>query len=79
MADATDTEAPHIGWVRAILTTAAIAVVGVAVLVYVPNAVLTKVHSLSRGSRVGVAATIFFVGLFALAWMLRQLQRRRLI
>ncbi len=48
-------------------------------LVYGTNAVLTKVHGKTRGSLVAVATTIFFVVLLALAWVLRQLQRRKMI
>ena len=79
MVDDTGKPPPHIGWIRAILTATAIAVVGIAVLVYGMNAVLTKVHNLNRGNLVGIATTMFFVVLLALAWALRRLQRRHLI
>jgi hypothetical protein len=69
----------QIGWLRAILTVAAITVVAIAVLVYGTNAVLTKVHGKTRGSLVAVATTMFFVGLLALAWGLRKLQGRKVI
>ena len=78
MTDETDAPSP-IGWLRAILTVAAISVVGIVVLVYGTNAVLTKVHGKTHGSLVAVATTMFFVVLLALAWALRQLQRRKLI
>ncbi len=52
----------RIGWPRAILTAAVIVVVGIVICVYVPNAVLTKIHSLNRGNRVAIATTVFFVG-----------------
>jgi hypothetical protein len=78
MTDETDAPSP-IGWVRAILTSAVIALFAIAVLVYGTNAVLTKVHGKTHGSLVAVATTMFFVVLFALAWALRQLQRRKLI
>jgi hypothetical protein len=75
-----DTERPPpIGWLRAVLTVAVIAVVAIAVLVYGTNAVLTKVHGKTRGSLVAVATTMFFVGLVALAWALRKLQGRKVI
>jgi len=74
-----ETAPPPIGWLRAALTAAGIALVAIALLVYGPNAVLTKVHGKTRGSLVGVATTMFFVFLFVLAWALRQLQRRKLI
>jgi len=78
MTDETDAPSP-IGWLRAILTSAVIALVAIAVLVYGTNAVLTKVHGKTHGSLVAVATTMFFVVLLALAWALRQLQRRKLI
>ena len=79
MDDTSRGAAPKIGWIRAILTAAIIAAVGVAVLVYATNAVLTKVHGMSRPNRVGIASTLFFVTLLALGWGLRQLQRRDVI
>jgi hypothetical protein len=69
---------PTISWLRAVLTVVGILVVGIGILVYGTNAVLTM-HGKTRSSLVAVATTIFFVGLFALAWALRALQRRRSI
>ena len=77
MADPPET-AP-IGWFRAILTAAIIAVVGIALLVYVPNAILTHATSVGRSTRVAIATTEFFVALFVLAFALRKLQRRNII
>jgi hypothetical protein len=74
----TEEPPPEIGWLRAVLTVAAITLVGIGVLVYGTNAVLTM-HGKTRGSLVAVATTIFFVGLLALAWVLRVLQRRKTI
>jgi divalent metal cation (Fe/Co/Zn/Cd) transporter len=68
-----------ISWLRALITAAVIVVVGFAILVYGTNAILTKIHGKTRGSLVGVATTIFFVVLIAFAWMLRKLQRRKMI
>lgn len=71
---------PHkIGWPRAILTGLGIAAFGIAVLVYGASAVLTKVHGASRSTLVGIVTPLFFVVLIALAWALRQLQRRNII
>ena len=56
-----------------------IAVVAIGVLVYGTNAVLNRLTGLDRGQRVGIATTLFFVALFALAWALRRLQQRRVI
>ena len=80
-----DDKEPHhptsprpISWLRAILSAVAILVVGTAVLVYGSNAVLTM-HGKTRSSLVGIVTPLFFVVLFALAWGLRQLQRRKII
>ena len=70
---------PEIGWFRAILTATVTVAVGIAVLVYGTNAVLTKVHSVHRPQRVAIATALFFVTLFTLAGILRWLQRRKLI
>ena len=74
-----DTPPPPIGWLRAALTAAGIALVAIALLVYGPNAVLTKVHGKTRGSLVAVATILFFGFLLLVAWALRQLQRRKII
>ena len=75
-----DEEAPPtIGWLRAILTATFIVVVGIVILVYGTDAVLTKLHSVHRPQRVAIATTLFFVTLFAMAAVLRWLQRRKLI
>jgi len=74
-----DKEGPKtIGWLRAILSAVAIVVVAIAVLVYGSNAVLTM-HGKTRSSLVGIVAPLFFVFVIALAWALRQLQRRNII
>ena len=72
-------EHPPIGWLRASVTAVVIVVVGIALLVYGSNAVMTKIHGKTHGSLVAVATTMFFALLLALAWALRQLQRRKLI
>jgi hypothetical protein len=70
---------PHtFGWPRAILTAVAVVVVAFAVLVYGSNAVLTM-HGKTRSSLVGIVTPLFFVVLVAMAWALRQLQRRKMI
>ena len=75
-----NTSTPHrIGWLRAILTGLGIVVVGFGLLVYGANAVLTKVHGVTRSSLVGIVTPAFFVVLFVMAWALRQLQRRKMI
>jgi hypothetical protein len=77
--NARDGNAGQIGWPRAILSAAVILVVGIGVLVYGADAVLTDVHGKTRSSLVAIVTTGFFVLLFALAWALRRLQRRRII
>jgi hypothetical protein len=79
MADDDVQDRSRIGWLRAILTAAAIVVIAIGVLVYGSNALLTKVHRLKRGALVGIVTTAFFILLFALAWALRVLQRRNII
>jgi hypothetical protein len=74
-----DDSSPPIGWLRAIFTAAAIALIGIAVLVYATNAVLTKWHGRTRSSLVGLATVMFFVALLTMAWALRALQRRKII
>ena len=69
----------EMGWGRAILTTAIIAVVGIAVLVYLPNLVLLRVHGIARGGRVAVATTIFAIAVVSFGWVLRKLQHRGII
>jgi len=70
---------PSISWLRAIVTAVVIVVVGVLVLVYGSNAALTKIHGKTRNSLVAIVAPLFFVVLVAMAWGLRQLQRRKII
>ena len=74
-----DSGPPSIGWPRAILTAAIVVAVGIALCVYAPNFVLTRMHSSSRGFRVAIATTTFFVVLAVLAFVLRRLQQRKLI
>jgi hypothetical protein len=63
-----------IGWWRAALSAAAILVVGLALLVYVPNWLLENLTGMGRHSRVTIVTTGFFAVLLALAWALRRLQ-----
>ena len=68
-----------IGWPRALLSTAVIVVVGIGLLVYGGNAVLTRAHRLTRSAQVAIVTPGFFVVLIALGWALRRLQRRGVI
>ena len=63
-------------WVRAGLTAVALVAVAAALLVIVPNLVLTRISGLSRSGRVAVATLWFFAALGGLAWGLRRSQAR---
>lgn len=66
-----------IGWPRAIVSGLIVVAVGVGLLVYIPNFVLTELTGLSRSGRVGIATAWFFVALGLLMWGLRRLQAHR--
>ena len=68
-----------ISWPRAIVAAVLIAAVGILALVSVPNWILTRIHGKTRSSLVALVTIGFFVVLFALAWTLRWLQRKRVI
>ena len=63
-----------IGWWRAALSAAVILVVGLALLVYLPNWLLENLTGVDRHGRVTIITTGFFAVLLALAWALRRLQ-----
>jgi hypothetical protein len=66
-------------WPRAVVAAVVVVVVGVGLLVVVPNLIVTRLGGLDRGQRVGLATVWFFAMLAALAWLLRRLQARHLI
>jgi hypothetical protein len=66
-------------WPRAVVAAVVVVVVGVGLLVVVPNLIVTRLGGLDRGQRVGLATIWFFAMLAALAWLLRRLQARHLI
>jgi hypothetical protein len=68
-----------ITWPRAIVATAIVAALGVALLVVVPNLIVSQLGGLDRSWRAGLATIWFFGMLTALAWLLRRLQARKLI
>lgn len=75
-----DATAGHeVGWGRALVSGVVILAVGFVAVVYVPNAIVTKLTSLSRGTRQDLATVVCLVAITALAWALRRLQARRLI
>ncbi len=68
-----------LSWPRAVAVTAALVALGVALLVVVPNLIVTRLGGLDRGWRAALA-TIWFLGMLAaLAWLLRRLQARHVI
>jgi len=66
-------------WPRAIVAAVVVVALGVALLVVVPNLIVTRVGGLGRSGRVALATVWFFGMLAAFAWLLRRLQARRLI
>lgn len=72
-----DDQAPPaaIGWLRAMVTGVLIVVIGIGALAYGTNALVTRLTSLDRSQRVGVATASFFIVFAAIAWGLRRLQR----
>ena len=66
-------------WPRAVVAAVVVVVVGVGLLVVVPNLIVTRLGGLDRGQRVGLATIWFFAMLAGLAWLLRRLQARQLI
>ncbi len=73
------TPASEIGWGRAVLSAAAIVILGAVLFVIGPNWLLTHLTGLPRNGRVAVATTGFAVFFVAFAWALRRLQARRAI
>ena len=71
-----DERVARLGWGRAVITTLVIVVVGVALLVYVPNWVLTHLDGVSRNGRVAIATIEFVAALAGMLWVLRRLQAR---
>ena len=63
-----------IGWWRAALSAVVILVVGLVLLVYLPNWVLENFTAVGRHGRVTVTTIGFFAVLIALAWGVRRLQ-----
>lgn len=71
-----DTPQALIGWPRAIATALIVALIGLGLLAYGTNALLTKLTGLDRSQRVGVSTAYFIVVLAALGYALRRLQQR---
>ena len=68
-----------LSWPRAVAITGALVALGVALLIVVPNLIVTQLGGLDRGQRVGLATIWFLAMLAGLAWLLRRLQARYVI
>ena len=66
-------------WPRAIVSGLVIVAMAFALLVYIPDLILSRVTGLERGGRVALATGWFVVSFVGLLWGLRRLQSRRLI
>lgn len=72
-------DGPVIGWGRALASGMAILLVGFFAAIYGADSVVTKLTGVGRTTRQYLAGALFLVVVFALAWVLRRLQSRRLI
>jgi hypothetical protein len=68
-----------LSWPRAIVATVVVVALGIAVLVVVPNLIVTQLGGLDRSGRVALATVWFFGMLAGFAWLLRRLQARHLV
>jgi hypothetical protein len=68
-----------IGWGRAVISAVVILVVGLVLLVYLPNWVLENLTGVGRHGRVAVTTAGFFALFFGFAWVLRRLQAHGVI
>jgi len=66
-------------WPRAIVSGLVIVAVAFALLVVIPDLILSEITGLDRGGRVALATGWFAVSLVGLLWGLRRLQSRRII
>jgi hypothetical protein len=68
-----------LSWSRAIVATVVVVALGIALLVVVPNLIVTRLGGLDRSGRVALTTVWFFGMLAGFAWLLRRLQARHLI
>jgi hypothetical protein len=68
-----------LSWPRAIVATVVVVALGIALLVVVPNLIVTRLGGLDRSGRVALTTVWFFGMLAGFAWLLRRLQARHLI
>ncbi|HLF99814.1 MAG TPA: hypothetical protein VI916_05040 [Acidimicrobiia bacterium] len=74
-----DGSGTSISWPRAALEAAVTLVVAFALLVIGSNLIVTRVTSLDRDWRAGLATAWFAMSLGLVAWLLRRLQARHLV
>jgi hypothetical protein len=66
-------------WPRAIVSGVVIVAVAFALLVVIPDLILSQVTNFERGGRVALATGWFAASLVGLLWGLRRLQSRHII
>lgn len=66
-------------WSRALLLGMVIVAVAFALLVVIPDLILSEITGIERGGRVALASGWFIVSLTGMIWGLRRLQSRRVI
>jgi hypothetical protein len=66
-------------WARAAVLTVVTVVVGFLAVVVVTNVVVTKLTSVDRHVRVGLASAWFVISFAGVAWTLRRLQARHVV
>jgi hypothetical protein len=68
-----------LSWARAAVITAVTVLVGFVGVVVVANVVVTKLTSVDRHVRVGLASAWFLLSFTGMAWVLRHLQARHVV
>jgi hypothetical protein len=68
-----------LSWPRAAAIAVVTLVVGIGLLVFLTNVIVTKVTGVDRHVRVGLASAWFLLALAGLAWTLRRLQARHVV
>lgn len=70
---------PRLGWFGALGRGLLVAALGTVLLVYGPNYIVTKLMSVSRSTRVGIATAWFGIWIALLAFTMRRLQARHVL
>lgn len=74
-----DRPRPPIGWPRAILTATLIVGVGFLGVAYLPHLIVTRVTGLTGTPLAVLAASVTFLVVAVMAWVLRRLQDRGVV